>query len=334
MTKITAYGVRPIEKPYFDKLNKYNFEMTYVEDLLTHDNAEASQGADAVLVRGNCVADRQNLEKFASWGIKTVFTRSVGYNHMDLKAAADLGITMARVPGYSPYAVAELAFTLGMTLFRHVNLGISQTRQANFKISPAMFSKEIHTATVGIVGIGRIGYTEAKLYHALGAKIVAYDPYPSDAAKELAEMGTLEEVLKQSDIVSIYVPYFPGKNENLVDDTFISQMKPGAVLINTARGELANVSAILKGIDEGQITGYGTDVVADEVAILGNDFGNTAAIPNEDVRQLVAANPNVLITPHVGSYTEPALEDMISISYDNFHDVLTSGTTQNEIKAK
>jgi len=334
MTKITAYGVRPIEKPYFDKLNKYNFDMTYVEDLLTHDNANLSQGADAVLVRGNCVADRENLEKFARWGIKTVFTRSVGYNHMDLQAAADLGITMARVPGYSPYAVAELAFTLGMNLFRHVNLGISQTRQSNFKISPEMFSKEIHTATVGIVGIGRIGFTEAKLYNALGAKIVAYDPYPSAAAQELAEMMPLEDVLRQSDIVSIHVPYFPGKNEDLVDETFISQMKPGAVLINTARGELANVDAVLKGLADKQISGYGADVVDDEVNILGHSFENSAAIPDKGVQRLVEANPNVLITPHVGSYTEPALEDMISISYENFHEVLTTGTTKNEIKAK
>lgn len=333
MTKITAYGVRPIEKPYFDKLNKYNFDMTYVEDLLTHENTAPAKGADAVLVRGNCVVDRQNLETFANWGIKIVFTRSVGYNHMDLQAAADLGIQMARVPGYSPYAVAELAFTLGMTLFRHVNLGISQTRQADFEISPKMFSKEIHTATVGIVGIGRIGYTEAKLYHALGAKVVAYDPYPSDAAKELAEMGTLAEVLGQSDIVSVHVPYFPGKNDQMINADFIGQMKKGAVLINTARGELTDVAAVLKGIDDGQIESYGADVITDEVNILGKHFENTAEIPNEDVRQLVAANPQVLITPHVGSYTEPALEDMISISYDNFHEILTTGKTKNEIKA-
>ncbi|WP_367295675.1 2-hydroxyacid dehydrogenase [Levilactobacillus yonginensis] len=334
MVKITSYGVRPIERPYFDELNKYDFEMTYVEDLLTHDNAEASKGADAVLVRGNCVADRQNLEKFASWGIKYVFTRSVGFNHMDLQAAADLGIEMARVPGYSPYAVAELAFTLGMTLFRHVNLGISQTRQADFTISPAMFSKEIHTATVGIVGIGRIGYTEAKLYKALGAKVVAYDPYPSDAAKELAELMDLPDLLKQSDIVSIHVPYFPGKNENLVDATFVSQMKKGAVLINTARGELSNIPAILKGLDDGQIDGYGADVVQDEVNILGKKFDSVDAVPNQEVQDLLRANPKVLITPHVGSYTEPALQDMISISYDNFHDILTTGSTKNAIHAK
>lgn len=333
MVKITSYGVRPIEQPYFDKLNKYDFDMTYVEELLTHDNVTAAQGADAVLVRGNCVVDRQNLEAFAGWGIKYVFTRSVGFNHMDLQAAADLGIEMARVPGYSPYAVAELAFTLGMTLFCHVNLAISQTRQADFTISNAMFSKEIHTATVGIVGIGRLGYTEAKLYKALGAKVVAYDPYPSDAAKELAELVDLPTLLAQSDIVSIHVPYFPGKNEDLVNTDFIQQMKSGAVLINTARGELANVPAILKGLEDGHLSGYGTDVVADEVAIIGKRFASVNEVPNQGVQDLLRANPKVLITPHVGSYTEPALQDMIRISYDNFHDILTTGKTANAIHA-
>jgi len=330
MVKITSYGVRPIEQPYFDQLNTYKFDMNYVEALLTHDNVDASKGSDAVLVRGNCVVDRQNLQKFADWGIKYVFTRSVGYNHMDLQAGADLGISMARVPSYSPYAVAELALTLGLNLFRHVNLAVDRTRQADFGITAGMFSKEIHTATVGIVGVGRIGLTEAKLYKALGAEVLAYDPYPSDEAKSITELCDLPDLLAKSDIVSVHVPYFPGKNENLINQEFVQQMKDGAVLINTARGELANVPAIISGLDTGHLTGYGTDVILDEVEIIGHQFDNQAAVPNETVRQLMA-HPRVLVTPHVGSYTESALQDMISISYENFHEVLTTGKTKNAI---
>lgn len=330
MVKITSYGVRPIEQPYFERLNTYDFDMHYVEALLTHDNVEESKGSDAVLVRGNCVVDRQNLQKFADWGIKYVFTRSVGFNHMDLQAGADLGIEMARVPGYSPYAVAELAMTMGLNLFRHVNMAVNQTRQANFTITNAMFSKEIHTATVGIVGAGRIGLTEAKLYKALGAKVLAYDPYPSDEAKEVTELRDLPSLLADSDIVSIHVPYFPGKNENLVNEDFVSQMKQGAVLINTARGELADVSAIIAGLDAGKLSGYGADVVLDEVEIIGHAFDAVTDVPNETVRQLIQ-HDNVLVTPHVGSYTESALQDMISISYKNFHDILTTGKTKNAI---
>ncbi|WP_125574013.1 2-hydroxyacid dehydrogenase [Levilactobacillus huananensis] len=331
MVKITSYGVRPIEEPYFDRLNQFGFDMTYVPEMLTHDNVDASKGADGVLVRGNCVVDRQNLQKFADWGIKMVFTRTVGYNHMDLQAASDLGIAMARVPAYSPFAVAELALTMGMTLFRHVNLAVDRTHQANFTVGTDLFSKEIHTATVGIMGVGRIGLTEAKLYQGLGANVVAYDPYPSPAAKETVTLCDLPTMLGQADIVSVHVPYFPGKNDNLIDAKFVEQMKPGAVLINTARGELAAIPAILQGLDTGKLTGYGADVILNEGAIFGKQFDQVRDVPNDQVQQLLARYPQVLITPHMGSYTEPALQDMISVSYQNFHDYLTTGKTRNAI---
>lgn len=332
LVKITAYGVRALEEPYFDRLNQDQFTCKYVRELLTHDNVAAAKGADAVLVRGNCVVDRQNLQQFADWGIRAVFTRSVGYNHLDLQAAADLGITLARVPGYSPAAVAELALTLGMTQFRRVNLAVDQTRQANFTVSANLFSREIHTATVGILGAGRIGLAEAKLYQGLGARVLAYDPRPSATAQATVTVVPLSELLAQSDIVSVHVPYFPGENDNLIDTEFLAQMKPGAVLVNTARGELADVPAILNALDTGQLSGYGTDVFRDEVALLGKQFAALDEVPNAEARQLMAAYPKVLVTPHVGSYTEPALVDMIRISYANFHDFFTTGTTSNAIR--
>jgi len=332
LVKITVYGVRALEEPYFDRLNQYQFTCNYVRELLTHDNVAAAKGADAVLVRGNCVVDRQNLQQFADWGIRAVFTRSVGYNHLDLQAAADLGITLARVPGYSPAAVAELALTLGMTQFRHVNLAVDQTHQANFTINDNLFSQEIHTATVGIIGAGRIGLAEAKLYQGLGARVLAYDPRPSATAQAAVTVVPLPELLAQSDIVSIHVPYFFGENDNLIDAEFLTQMKPGAVLVNTARGELADVPAILDALATGQLSGYGTDVFRDEVALLGKQFATLDEVPNPEARQLMAAYPKVLVTPHVGSYTAPALDDMIRISYDNFHDFFSTGTTRNAIR--
>ncbi|UIF28913.1 lactate dehydrogenase [Levilactobacillus brevis] len=334
MVKITAYGVRELEEPYFNRLNTAGFTLKFVRDLLTHENVTAAAGTDAVLVRGNCVVDRQNLQQFADWGIKAVFTRSVGVNHLDLQAASELGITVARVPGYSPFAVAELAFTLGMTLFRHVNLAVDQTRQADFTIGNALFSKEIHTATVGIVGVGRIGLAEAQLYQGLGAHVVGYDRRPSATANERVELVTLPDLLAQSDIVSLHVPYLPGQNDDLINSAFIAQMKAGAVLVNTARGELANVDAILAGLTSGQLSGYGTDVFRGETTMLGQSYGSLAEVPNPEVRQLLAAYPRVLVTPHVGSYTEPALEDMIRMSFDNFRDFFATGHTANEVRVE
>lgn len=330
MFKIVAYGVRENEVDYFKKLNKYHYDVQLESELLTHDNIETAKGADAVLLRANCQADAQNLAKLNEWGIKYVFTRTVGFNHIDLKAAAKYEMKVARVPAYSPYAVAELAMTLGMMLFRHTALATDLTRQGNFSVSTATFSGEVHSSTVGIIGTGRIGATEAQLYSGMGTKVLGYDPYPSDFAKQYVEFVEQDELLAKSDIVSIHVPYFPGQNDRLIDADFLKKMKPTAVLVNTARTQLADYPAIIKAITQNQIAGFASDVLPDEVEVLGHDFkGN---ITNELTKQLVDLYPKVLLTPHIGSYTSPALTDMIAVSYENFHQVLETGKTDNDVK--
>lgn len=333
MAKITAYGVRPNERPYFDRLNHDHFEMTYVADLLTYANVDRSRGADGVLVRGNCVVDRENLRQFAKWGIQAVFTRSVGVNHIDLAAAAEFGIQIARVPGYSPYAVAELALTLGLSLFRHVDAAVQRTRQGDFRVPASYFSRELHTATVGIIGAGRIGMAEARLYRGLGAQVMAYTPHPKVADRQVVTFGDRATVLGHSDIVSVHVPYIPGENDQSLDQQFLAQMKPQAVLVNTARGELADPAAILHALDAGQLGGYGADVVTNETQLIGQDFGQAAAVPDAAVRQLLA-HPRVMVTPHMGSFTEPALEDMIKVSYQNFREWWATGRVTNGVSVR
>lgn len=333
--KIICYGVRSNERPYFEKLNKYHFDLKLTEEYLNKNNADLAQGCDAVLLRGNCLADRKNLEYFAKdCGIKYVFTRTVGFNHIDLKAAQDFNIQVARVPNYSPYSVAELAMTLGMQMFRHTNLATTNSAHNEFKALPEMFSREIHTSTVGIVGAGKIGVTEAKLYKGMGTKVLAYDPYPSEAAKQYVEFCSLSELLKNSDIVSLHMPYFPGKNDKFVNKDFLKQMKSSAVLVNTARGELVDTQAVIDAIKNNEIEGYAADVVADEKAIIGKDFDSVDSIPDHEIQELIKLYPKVILTPHIGSFTEPALEGMISISFENFHDSLTTGTNKNIISSK
>lgn len=330
MFKIVAYGVRENEVPYFKKLNKYNYDVKLVSELLTHDNIETAHGEDAVLLRANCKADATNLAKMDEWGIKYVFTRTVGYNHIDLKTAAKYNMKVARVPAYSPYAVAELAMTLGMMLFRHTALATTMTNKGDFKVSPNTFSGEIHSSTVGIIGTGKIGATEAKLYHGMGTKVLGYDPYPSDYAKQFVTFVDQDELLAKSDIVSIHVPYFPGKNDNLVNADFLKKMKKSAILINTARGQLANYQDILNALKSNEIAAFAADVLPNEANIFGHEFANKISDPV--VEQLRELYPRVLMTPHMGSYTKPALTDMVSVSYENFHQVLETGHTDNDVK--
>ncbi|WP_461225886.1 NAD(P)-dependent oxidoreductase [Lacticaseibacillus suihuaensis] len=330
MFKIVAYGVRENEVPYFKQLNKYNYELKLVPEFLTHDNVETAKGADGVMLRANCVADAENLAKFNAWGIKYVMTRTVGFNHIDLNAIKQYGMKCARVPAYSPYAVAELAQTLGMMLYRHTALATSNTFNGSFAVDPATFSREVHSSTVGIVGAGKIGATEASLYHGMGSTVLAYDPYPSDYARQFVTFVEEDELLAKADIVSIHTPYFPGVNDNLVDATFIAKMKDGAMLVNTARGELVDYAAVLAALKSGKLGGFATDVFKHEAKLMGHQFDD--ALPDPELEALRQLYPKVLITPHIGSYTEPALHDMIAVSYDNFDEAQRTGHTKNDIK--
>lgn len=330
--KIACYGVRPIEEPYFHKLNKYDYELKLIPAFLNEQNGNEAKGCDAVLVRGNCLADAKNLELFASYGIKYVFTRTVGFNHIDLKAAQKLGIQVARVPNYSPYAVAELSMTLGMQLFRHTSIAVNDSAHGNFKVAPTLFSKEIHSSTVGIIGVGKIGIAEAKLYKGMGARVLSYDRHPSDEAQKITECVNLDTLLAESDIISIHVPYFPGVNENMINGETFKKMKSTAIFVNTARGEIVNTSELVSALENNEIGGYAADVFIDETKIMNHEFSSLDDIPNESVRTLAKLYPKVLLTPHMGSFTEPALEDMISISFENFADTLRMGTNKNVIK--
>ncbi|MDO1604735.1 NAD(P)-dependent oxidoreductase [Lactobacillus sp. YT155] len=332
MFKITAYGVRPNEVSFFNDLNKYDYELNLVEELLTHDNIETAKGSDAVLLRANCVGDATNLTKLNEWGIKYVFTRTVGFNHIDLKKAAEFDMKVARVPAYSPYAVAELAMTLGMMQLRHTTQATNNTHNGKFVVEAGLFSKEVHSSTVGIVGTGKIGATEASLYKGMGAKVLGYDPYPSDYAAQFVEFVSLEELLTQSDLVSLHVPYFPGQNDQMVDEKFLAQMKADAVLVNTARGELVDHQAVLNALKANKLGSFATDVFPNEELFLGKTFDGE--LPDKVVNELNDFYPRVIMTAHVGSFTEPALEDMISVSYDNFHQVLETGHTDNDVDLK
>ncbi|WEV43334.1 NAD(P)-dependent oxidoreductase [Lactobacillus sp. ESL0684] len=330
MFKIAVYGVRENEVPYFKKLNKYHYDLQLEPELLTHDNISTAKGNDAVLLRANCQADAVNLAKMHDWGIKYVFTRTVGYNHIDLQAAAKYQQKVARVPAYSPYAVAELALTLGLMLYRNVVTAVDNTRQGDFRVLPELFANEFHTCTVGIIGTGKIGATEAKLYHGMGVKVLGYDPYPSSSAAQYVDFVSQAELVANSDIISIHVPYFPGQNDHLVDQALISKMKQGAVLINTARAELVDYPAVIAAIKFDKLSGFGSDVLPNESTIFGHKFNGK--LSDSIVQELRELYPKVLLTPHIGSYTSPALSDMISVSYENFHQALTTGHTDNDVK--
>lgn len=330
--KVVCYGVRDVEVPFFEKLNNYGFKLALVPELMTAENVALTKDAQAVIVRGNCKADRQNIKKMASYGVTYLLTRTVGLNHMDLEAAKEFGMQVARVPAYSPNAISELAVTLAMMLIRHTAYTVNKTKSKDFTVNATMLSKEIRHCIVGILGTGKIGLTTAKLFKGLGAKVVAYDIFENEAAKQIVDYLPLDEVLKIADVVSVHVPYFKGQNDKMINADFLAKMKNDAVLINTARGGLQDDEAILAAIENHTLGAFGTDGFAGEVDLFFKNMKNQA-LPYPAVEKLINYYPRVLVTPHIGSYTDEALTNMVEISFANLNEFLTTGNCCNKVES-
>ncbi|MGL5725047.1 2-hydroxyacid dehydrogenase [Cetobacterium sp.] len=327
--KLICFGVRKVEEEFFIKLNKFGYELTLVEALLNDENIHLIEGHEAVMLRANCPANRKNLEIIKNYGVEYLLTRTVGYNHIDLDAAKEMGFKMARVPTYSPNAIAELAITFAMNLVRKGTYMINRSREKNFVVDEYMFSREIRNLTVGVVGTGKIGLTAARLFKGLGAKVLAYDIYPNGAAKEILDYVSMDDLIKNSDIITLHCPYIKGENDNLLNDDLISKAKQDVILINTARGELQDVEAILRGLEAGKVGGYATDVFSNEKDFFFKDMSGKEI--DNTVQKLLDLYPKVLITPHIGSYTDEALTNMIEISYENLDEFMQKGCCENQL---
>ncbi|CAM2859249.1 NAD(P)-dependent oxidoreductase [Fructilactobacillus fructivorans] len=323
MFKITIYHADAMQKQYFEDYNQTSFELKFVKERLTMANVIQAQGSNGVLIDGMCNADAKIVDHLADYGVEYLFTRAVGINNIDVKEATAKGIKVANVPDYSPHSVAGLAFTLGMTLFRHVAQATANTHDADFRILPLYFSREIHDSTVGIIGAGRIGTAEAEMYDAVGANVLAYQrhPNPDNQAVKFVEM---DELLAKSDIVSIHVPLTSG-TEKLIGKPELDQMKNDAILVNTARGGVVDSNAVADAIENFQIGGYGTDVLLDEGEVIGKEFNSLDDVPSAEDKKLMKNYPNVIVTPHMGAFTEEANKDMVRISFENFKQVLATG---------
>ncbi len=329
--KMICFGVRDYETPYFQDLEKkYDYDLVLRSEYLNDSNYELAKGYEMVMVRGNCPVNGEHMKELHDAGLKYYLTRTAGYNHIDLNACKELGIKSAFVPGYSPNAISELALTLAMMLVRNTAYATNNTHSGNFKVTNQMFSREIRGCTVGILGCGRIGLTTAKLFKGLGAHVIGYDVYESDAAKVLVDFKDLDTFLKESDVIVCHMAYFKGKNDNFIDREKIAKMKDGVIFVNVARGEVADTKAILDAVEEGKIAGFGTDVIDHETTLFNKTF-DPKAMDNEIHKKIIDLYPRVLITPHIGSATDMALIDMIEVTLKNMDEFLETGDCKNSL---
>lgn len=330
--KIICFGVRDYEIPYFEQLGKqYGYELVLRPQFLNTENNKDALGYEIVMVRGNCVVSYDAMKDLAAHGLKYYLTRTAGFNHVDLKACKDFGIESAYVPGYSPNAISELALTLAMMLLRNTAYTTDLTHRGQFKVTSQMFSREVRGCTVGILGCGRIGCTTAKLFKGLGSRVVGYDIYQSDYAKQLVEFLPLDEFIAQSDIIIVHLAYIKGSNDNFINAEFLSKMKKGSILVNVARGEVLDTQACIDSIKNNHLAGLGIDVIDNEKTLFFHNFDDPKHMDTPIHQDLIDLYPRVLITPHVASSTDKALIDMIEVSLKNMDEYIETGKCKNTL---
>ncbi|CAJ1191770.1 D-lactate dehydrogenase [Companilactobacillus paralimentarius DSM 13238 = JCM 10415] len=328
--KIFAYGIREDEEPSLRKWEEANpnIEVGFTKYTLTADSARLAEGSDGVVTLQTSPYTRKALEVLNKLGIKYISIRNVGFDNFNFKDLNDLGFTLTNVPVYSPNAIAEHTVLLMGRLLRRVPEFDEKFDNGDFTWAPTI-GKEYREQTVGVVGTGHIGRVVIKILQGFGAKVVAYDVYHNDdIEKQGLYVDSLEELYKQSDIITLHVPLFDS-NKYMINDKAISQMKDGVYIINCARGELIDTDALIKGLDSGKVAGAGLDVLDNENSVFGKVWSSIDNIPNEKIKNL-AKRTNVIITPHSAFYTETAIHNMITTSFDS-NKALIEGLKPNNI---
>ncbi len=328
--KIITFKVRDVEKPIFEKINKkFGYKLEIHSESLTKDNINLTKGFDCVIVRVDGKIDAEMLDKMKANGVKYLLTRTVGTDHIDLEHGHKIGLKMARVASYSPTAIAELAFAHALMLSRNTIHFAARAHENDLTIDAAGFSTEMKNKTIGIVGTGRIGTAVAKMFKALTPNVLGFDVHQNEFAKEyLSYEKSLDDLVKKCDIITFHIPYIKGQNDKMINDALIKKMKPGVILINTARGQIQDEEAILKGLKSGKIQAMACDVLNNEKEVF---FKKLDKIDNPIFKELFSYYPRFVVTPHIGSYTDLAVENMVEYSYDNLKEYIETGDCKNKI---
>ena len=329
--RIAVFDTKPYDKFFFEEENKkYGFDITYFEAKLRPRTANLTAGFDAVCAFVNDELDEQVMEQLHKNGVKLVAMRCAGYNNVNLRAACKFGIQVVRVPQYSPYAVAEYALALLMTLNRKVHRAYNRVREGNFSIGGLM-GFDLRGKTIGVIGTGKIGRTFIGLLRGFGMRVLAYDPYPNpEHARELNfEYVPLETVFRESDIISLHCPLTP-ENHHMINDETIAMMKKGIVLINTSRGRLIHSAALVNGLKSGRIGAAGLDVYEEETDYFFEDF--SGHILNDDILARLISMPNVIVTSHQAFLTEEALSNIAETTVLNLVQLHDEGACDNELR--
>ena len=293
-------------------------EMEFTVERLGRESATYAAGYEAVCTFVNDTADAETMQTLSVLGIRMIAQRAAGFDRIDGKAAKAYGMTVARVPAYSPYAVAEMAITLLMAVNRKVGKASNRVKMANFTLDAGLMGTDIHGKTVGVMGTGKIGQVLCKIVLGFGAKLICYDVYECEEIKQAGGVYVAQdEILAQSDVLFLMMPLLPA-TKHIINEAVLPKLKKGVILINTSRGGLIDTKALLKGLQTGIISGAGLDVYEFEELYFFQDY-SARRIEDPDLVALIGEQ-NVVLTAHQAFFTKEAVDKIVSTTLMNLRD--------------
>ncbi|TFY99980.1 2-hydroxyacid dehydrogenase [Ramlibacter rhizophilus] len=313
--RVAVFSSKSYDREFLARANAAGrHELVFLDARLDAATVPAALGAQAVCAFVNDRLDREVLQRLQEMGVRLVALRSAGFNHVDLEQAQALGIAVARVPEYSPYAVAEHTAALVLSLDRKIHRAHARVREGNFALE-GLLGFDLHGRTVGVVGTGKIGECFLRIMGGFGCRLLATDPQPSESCRQLGvRYVELPQLLADADVVSLHCPLTP-QTRHLIDAPALARMKRGAMLVNTSRGAVLDTRAVIGALKSGHLGSLGIDVYEEEADLFFRDL--SGEVIRDDVFARLLTFPNVLVTAHQAFFTEEALTAIAQVTLRN-----------------
>jgi D-lactate dehydrogenase len=329
--RIVVFSARAYDRRFLEAANEtHGHDLTFLDARLEEVTAPLAEGYEAVCPFVNDRVDEPTIRQLAAGGTELLTLRSAGFNHVDLEAAEAHGITVARVPAYSPYAVAEHTVALMLAVERKIHRASNRVRDGNFSLD-GLLGFDLRNKRVGIIGTGKIGQIVARIMRGFGCSIRAYDPVPNDDVRDLGvRYVDLDTMFAECDVITLHCPLTP-ETYHLIDDEALRKVKPGVMIVNTSRGALVDTPAVIEALKDGRIGHLALDVYEEEGDLFFEDLSDR--VIQDDVFSRLLTFPNVLITAHQAFFTEEALRNIAETTLGNATAFAAGRPSGNEVRS-
>jgi D-lactate dehydrogenase len=326
--KTAVFSTKSYDRQFLQPAaEKAGQELVFLEPRLTPETAVLARGFPAICSFVNDLLTGEVLRQLVEGGTKFVALRCAGFNQVDLEACRQHNVRVARVPAYSPFAVAEHAVGMMLTLNRKFHKAYNRVREGNFAID-SLLGFDMHGKTVGVIGTGKIGTITARILAGFGCKLLLYDVFENDDARSIGTYVPLAELYAASDIITLHCPLTPD-TQHVINQAAIDRMKRGVMLINTSRGALVDTQAVIAGLKSGRLGYLGLDVYEEEAELFFEDL--SSRVIQDDTFMRLLTFPNVLITSHQAFFTATALEEIARVTMANLTAFERGEQSPNEV---